>query len=77
MNAIRRTLLTAATVFLAAPLLYAQVSNAVISKQFDKIRSTPIGEAYSKPASDAIIKLADDIRTLRRDNRLSNRRRER
>jgi peroxiredoxin len=65
MNAIRRTLLTAATVFLAAPLLYAQVSNAVISKQFDKIRSTPIGEAYSKPASDAIIKLAADIRTMR------------
>jgi peroxiredoxin len=59
MNAIRRTLLTTAIVLLAAPLLYAQVTEPAVIKQLEKLRALPIDQR-----SEAAIKLAGNIRTL-------------
>jgi peroxiredoxin len=59
MNSIRRTLFTAATVLLAAPMLNAQTSEAAIQKQLDIYRSIP---AAQRPA--LFIQLAADIRAL-------------
>jgi len=59
MNSIHRTLLAAATVLLALPLLHAQASESSINKQLDRLRSlTP------DQRSLATAKLALDIRTL-------------
>jgi peroxiredoxin len=59
MNPIHRTLLAAAVVLLAVPLLPAQASESAINKQFDKLRSLPVEQR-----SEGILKLAADIRTL-------------
>ena len=59
MNPIRRTLLAAAAVLLAAPLLHAQVSESAISNQFDKLRSLSVDQR-----SADTIKLAESIRAL-------------
>ncbi|HEY1208097.1 MAG TPA: TlpA disulfide reductase family protein [Terracidiphilus sp.] len=59
MITIRRTLLSAAAVLLAAPLLYAQASESVINKQLDKLRSLS-----PEQRSIATAKLALDIRSL-------------
>jgi peroxiredoxin len=59
MKLIHRTLLAAATVLLAAPLLHAQASESAISKQLDKLRSLS-----PEQRSIATAKLALDIRTL-------------
>ena len=59
MNSIRRTLFTAATVLLAAPMLNAQTSEAAIQKQLDIYRSIP---AAQRPA--IFIQLAADISAL-------------
>ena len=59
MNPIRRTLLAAATVLLAAPLLHAQASESAITKQIGKLRSLS-----PEQRSIATAKLAQDIRTL-------------
>jgi peroxiredoxin len=58
MNPIRRTLFTA-TVLLAAPLLYAQVTEPAVVKQLEKLRAQPIDQR-----TEAVIKLAGNIRTL-------------
>jgi peroxiredoxin len=59
MNSMHRTLLAAAAVLLAAPLLHAQASESAINKQLGNLRSL---SAEQRPA--ATIKLAADIRTL-------------
>ena len=59
MNSICRTLLSAATVLFAAPLLYAQASEPAIKNQLGNLRSL---SAEQRPA--ATFKLAIDIRTL-------------
>jgi thiol-disulfide isomerase/thioredoxin len=59
MNSIHRTLLAAAAILLAAPLLPAQASESAINKQLGSLRSL---SAEQRPA--ATIKLAADIRTL-------------
>ena len=59
MNTFRRSLLTTALVFLAAPMLNAQASEAAIQKQLDIYRSIP---AAQRPA--IFIQLAADIRAL-------------
>ena len=59
MKSIRRTLLTAATILLAAPLLYAQASESAIIKHLDKLRSLS-----PEQRSIATAKLALDIRSL-------------
>jgi peroxiredoxin len=59
MNPIRRTLLAAAALFLAAPLLHAQASLSAVNKQLDSLRSL---SAEKRPA--ATIKLAADISSL-------------
>jgi hypothetical protein len=59
MNPVHRTLLAAATILLAAPLLHAQASEPAITKQLDKLRSL---SAEQRPIATA--KLALDIRAL-------------
>ncbi len=59
MNPIHHTFLAAATIFLAAPLLSAQVTESAINKQLDKIGTLAV---VQQPA--AIIKVATDIRSL-------------
>jgi peroxiredoxin len=59
MNPIHRTLLAAATVLLATPLLYAQATESAIIQQLGKLRSL---SAEQRPI--ATIKLAADIRAL-------------
>jgi thiol-disulfide isomerase/thioredoxin len=59
MNPIQRTLLAAATVLLAAPLLHGQASESAITKQLGNLRSL---SAQQRPA--ATIKLAADIGAL-------------
>ena len=62
MNLIQRTLIAAATVLLAAPLLHAQASESAITKQLGNLRSLS-----PEQRSIATAKLALDIRTLRKD----------
>jgi thiol-disulfide isomerase/thioredoxin len=59
MNSIRSTVLIAATVLLAAPLLYAQATEAAITKEIEKLRSLS-----EKQRPVATIKVANEIRTL-------------
>jgi thiol-disulfide isomerase/thioredoxin len=59
MNSIHRTLLTTATVFFTAPLLYAQASEQDIISQLRNLRSL---SAEQRPV--ATIKLANEVRSL-------------
>jgi peroxiredoxin len=59
MNPIHRTLLAAVTILLAAPLLHAQASEPVITKQLDNLRSL---SPEQRPIATA--KVALDIRSL-------------
>jgi peroxiredoxin len=59
MTTIQRTLLAAAAVLLAAPLLHAQSSESAINKQLGTLRSL---SADQRPAATA--KLAADVRAL-------------
>jgi thiol-disulfide isomerase/thioredoxin len=59
MNSICRTLLIAATVLFAAPLLHAQASEQEIIQQINKLRSL---SSEQRPV--ATIKLANDVRSL-------------